>query len=343
MKKILLVSDAYAPQKNGVVTVQKKFMALLSERGYEVTIIHPELFSTVPFPSYPELHLAVFPRHRLKSMIKEINPDAIHLMTEGPLGWAARSICLEKGIPFTSWYHTNLQLYMDVRLHAFLTPVNWLLKRFHSRGVRTIVTTESLKQYLESEGYQNVVIVPLGVDTKRFNRNPDAPSQFTKPVFVYFGRLSIEKSPEEFLKLKLPGTKVVIGAEPRAALEHLQKKYPDVHFLGKYDVNKDLQTFIDQLSSCDVFVFPSRTETFGLVVLEAMACGIPVAAYNVMGPKDLITSGVDGYLGEDLAESAMKCLSLSREACRDKALRYSWDHSVEAFVKNLAPIDNLTV
>lgn len=338
MKKILLVTDAWAPQKNGVVTVQKKFTALLTERGYEVTIIHPELFSTVPFPSYPELHLAIFPRHRLKSMIKEFSPDAIHLMTEGPLGWAARSICLREGIPFTSWYHTNLQLYTDVRLHAFLTPVDWLLKRFHSRGVRTIVTTESLKKDLESKGYEHVVIVPLGVDAERFTRNPSATSPFPGPRFVYFGRLSVEKSPEDFLKLRLPGTKVVIGAEPRSALEMLKHKYPEAQFLGKYDVNKDLATFIDQLSPCDVFVFPSRTETFGLVILEAMACGIPVAAYNVMGPKDLITNGVDGYLGDDLADSAVKCLSLSREACREKALRYSWEKSVELFIENLAPI-----
>ncbi|MBU6214952.1 glycosyltransferase family 1 protein [Patescibacteria group bacterium] len=339
MKKILLVTDAWAPQKNGVTVVLNRFIAFLSERGYEVKVIHPELFRTVALPTYPEIHLAIFARRRVASLIREFDPDAIHLMTEGPLGWAARSVCKEKKIPFTSWYHTNLQLYTDVRLHAFLGLANALLRRFHSLGERTLVTTETLKRQLESQGYQNVVIVPLGVDTERFVRNPSPPATpFTKPVFVYYGRLAIEKSPEDFLRLDLPGTKVVIGAEPHAVFKTLKEKYPDVHFLGKYDVNADLQKFIDQLSACDVFVFPSKTETFGLVVLEALSCGIPVAAYNVMGPKDIITDGVDGYLGDDLADAAIKCLSLSRDACRTKALHYSWNHSIEAFIKNLAPI-----
>lgn len=333
MKKILLVTDAWAPQMNGVVRVQDAHISFLMTRGYEVVVIQPEQFRTVPLPIYPEIHLALFARRKVAKIIEKVQPDAIHIMTEGPLGWAARSVCRERGIPFTTWYHTHLQLYVKAYLRGFLRPIHALLKKFHSAAIYTMVSTESLKKELESTGFNNIVVVPLGVDTDLFTRNPTpSVSQFKKPIFVYFGRLAIEKSPEEFLQLELPGTKLVIGGGP--LLPALQKKYPDAHFLGAYKVGKE---FIDHLSQCDVFVFPSRTETFGLVVLEALACGIPVAAHKVMGPKDSITSGKDGYLSEDLREAALKCLELSREDCRAKALQYSWEHSVDAFIKNLAP------
>ncbi len=344
MKKILLVTDAWAPQKNGVTVVQHQLTRLLTERGYDVTVIHPELFRTVALPTYREIHLALFSRKRVARMIADLHPDAIHIMTEGPLGWATRSVCRRQNIPFTTWYHTNLDLYLDVRLHVFLWPIHVLLRHFHSRATHTMVTTESLKKHLELQGYRNVVVVPLGVDTEMFVRNPSPPiAAYPRPVFVYFGRLAIEKRPEDFLKLDLPGTKLVIGAEPQVVYEALKKKYPEVHFLGKYDVKRELQQFIDQLSLCDVFVFPSRTETFGLVVLEALACGIPVAAYNVMGPRDILSQGVDGYVGDDLADAAIKCLSLARENCRTKALQYSWNYSVEAFIKNLIPVHSEVV
>jgi len=332
MTKILLVTDAWAPQRNGVVTVQNKLISLLTARGHSVDVIEPNQFRTFPLPMYPEIRLALFARRRVAKMIEEIQPDAIHVMVEGPLGWAARSVCLKQGIPFTSWYHTHLQLYVKAYLRGFLRPIHALLRRFHAVATRTYVSTESLKQKLESHGYKNVVVVPLGVDIELFTRDASlAPGQFPKPVFVYFGRLAIEKSPEEFLKLDLPGTKVVMGGGP--LLPMLQKKYPEARFLGAYKVGKE---FVSRLSQCDVFVFPSRTETFGLVVLEALACGLPVAAHDVMGPRDTITNGKDGYLSEDLQEAALKCLALSRDDCRAKALQYSWEHSVDAFIKNLA-------
>jgi glycosyltransferase involved in cell wall biosynthesis len=215
-----------------------------------------------------------------------------------------------------------------------LRPILAALRRFHAAAERTIVTTPSLKAELEAIGYKHIVVVPLGVDTDLFSRTAVAPL-YPKPVFVYFGRLAIEKSPEDFLKLKLPGTKLVLGGGP--LLESLKNKYPDAHFLGAYDAKT--KEFVDTLSQCDVFVFPSRTETFGLVVLEALACGLPVAAHNVMGPRDIITEGKDGYLSGDLREAALKCLDLSREDCRAKALQYSWEHSVDAFIKNLSFIE----
>ncbi len=332
MKKILLVTDAWAPQVNGVVRVQDAHIAFLKARGYEVSVIEPGQFSTIPTPMYPEIRLALFPRRRVAKIIEELQPDAIHLMTEGPLGWAARSVCRERLIPFTTWYHSHFQLYVDIRLRGLLRPVYALLRRFHSVAACTMVSTKGLKRELESVGYKNVVVVPLGVDIEHFSRNPSPPlPSLPKPVFVYFSRLAPEKSPEEFLKLKLPGTKLVIGDGPARA--KLEKKYGKENKFVGY---KHGQELVDWLSLADVFVFPSRTETFGLVVLEALACGIPVAAHSVMGPRDIITEGKDGYLSEDLQNAALKCLKLSPADCRATAEQYSWEHSADAFIKNLS-------
>ncbi|MDO8593315.1 MAG: glycosyltransferase family 1 protein [bacterium] len=333
MKKILLVTDAWAPQVNGVVRVQGAYLKTLSARGYEVAVIEPGQFSTMPLPYYPDIRLALFARRRVAKMIVELKPDAIHIMTEGPLGWAARASCMKKGIPFTTWYHTHLQLYVNIRLRGLLRPVIALLRRFHSSAAHTMVSTESLKRELETMGFKkNLVVVPLGVDVNQFVRNPSPPlAPLLSPVFAFFSRLDPEKSPEEFLKLQLPGTKLVIGdSRDRARLE---KKYGATNTFVGYKRGQEL---VDWLSLVDVFIFPSHTETFGLVALEALACGIPVAAYSVMGPRDIITEGKDGYLSDNLALAAQKCLALSREDCRATALRYSWDHSTDAFVQNLA-------
>ncbi len=332
MKKMLLVTDAWAPQVNGVVRVQNAHIHALKSQGYEVIVVEPGQFRTIHMPMYPEIRLALFARRRIKRVIEEAQPDAIHLMTEGPLGWAARSVCMNAGIPFTTWYHTHFQLYVDMRLHGLLRPILFLLKRFHSTAIRTMVSTMSLKRKLESAGFRNVVIVPLGVDVEQFVRNPVPPlPPLPKPVFVYFSRLAPEKSPEEFLKLELPGTKLVIGDGPDRM--KLEKKYGNKNKFVGYQRGQEL---VNWLSLADVFVFPSRTETFGLVVLEALACGIPVAAYDEMGPKDIITQGKDGYLSEDLRDAALKCLMLSRDVCRATALKYSWEHSTDEFLKNIA-------
>jgi len=330
-KKILIVTDAWAPQVNGVTRVQNAHISALEKQGHEVRVIHPGQFRTVPMPMYPEIRLALFPRRRIAKIIDEFRPDAIHLVTEGPLGWAARAVCLSRNIPFTTWYHTRFQLYVNVRFRGLLGPVHAWIRRFHSKAIRTMVSTESLKKELESTGFKNLAIVPLGIDTELFKRNLTPPSfSLSKPVFMYFGRLAPEKSPEDFLKLKLPGTKFVIGDGPDR--KKLEEKYGKENKFVGY---KHGQELVDWLSLCDVFVFPSRTETFGLVVLEALACGIPVAAYNVMGPRDIITSGEDGYLGDDLREAALKCLELSPADCRKKAEQYSWEHSANEFFKNL--------
>ncbi len=334
MKKILLVTDAWAPQVNGVVRVLDALIPVIEARGYEVVVIEPGQFRTMPLPLYPEIRLALFPKRHIRKILDTVRPDAVCIVTEGPLGWAARSVLMHRGIPFTTWYHSHFQLYVDARLRGLLWPVLLFIRRFHAPAVRTMVSTESLKKELESYGFKNMVIVPLGVDTELFVRNP-MPSlpALPSPVFTYFGRLAPEKSIEEFLKLKLPGTKLVIGDGPdRVRLEKIYGR--DHTFLGY----KHGQELVNWLSITNVFVFPSRTETFGLVALEALACGIPVAAHDVMGPRDIITEGKDGYLDDDLAIAARKCLSLSSEDCRAKALQYSWQRSADAFIKNLFPI-----
>jgi len=331
MKKIVLVTDAWLPQVNGVVRVLSALIPILEARGYEVTLIEPRLFRTVRLPFYPEIRLALFQRRRVAEMLRELAPDAVCLVTEGPLGWAARSACRAQGIPFTTWYHSHFQLYVDVRLRGLLRPILALIRRFHAAAAQTMVATASLKKELESAGFKNLVLMPLGVDTKLFTRNPAPPlPPLPKPVFAYFSRLAPEKSPEEFLKLDLPGTKLVIGSGPLR--KNLEKKYGKENMFVGY---KHGQELVDYLSLADVFVFPSRTETFGLVALEALACGLPVAAHEVMGPKDIITNGKDGYLSEDLREAALKCLELSPADCRMKALQYSWEHSADAFIKNI--------
>lgn len=331
-KKILFVTDVWPPLLNGVVRVQDALITRLNDLGHEVAVIQPAQFFTIPTPTYPEIRFALFARRRMKRLIRDAHADAVHIMTEGPLGWAAHSVCVDKKIPFTTWYHTQFHHYVDIRLRGLLHPIYWLLRRFHASAVRTMVSTESLKRQLLSAGFRNnIAIVPLGVDVDLFMRNPAPPlPRLTKPVFVYFGRLAPEKSPEEFLKLDLPGTKLVIGDGPERT--RLEETYGKKNIFVGYKQGHEL---VNWLSLCDVFVFPSRTETFGLVVVEALACGLPVAAHDVMGPQDIITEGKEGYLSEDLREAALKCLTLSREDCRAKALAYSWEHSAEAFLQSL--------
>ncbi len=333
MKKIAIITDAWHPQVNGVVTTYAKIIPILEKRGYAVSVIHPGFFRTIPLPFYPEIRLAIFPRRKIRAMLDELKPNAIHIAVEGPLGVAARSICRKRGIPFTTAYHTHFQLHIEARVHGtFFTPAAYAaLGWFHGGARATMVATKSLKNELEKHGLKNLALWPLGVDTEIFKRNtvPRLPP-LQKPVFVYFGRLAVEKSSEEFLALDLPGTKLVIGDGPDRI--RLKKKYGNRAVFVGYKRGQEL---VDWLSLADVFVFPSRSETFGLVVLEALACGIPVVAHDVMGPRDIITNGVDGYLSEDLGKAARDALLLDRKNCRETAERYSWEHSVDAFVQNL--------
>lgn len=329
--RLHLVTDAWHPQVSGVVTTLAHIKQRLERDGWEVVVIHPGLFRSLPLPWYPEVRLAVSPGGSLRRMLLRQTPDYVHIATEGPLGWSARALCHEHGWRFTSSYHTHFHLYAHAHMRLLLRPVGTLLRVFHRMATCTMAATPRLKGELQADGFSNVALWPLGVDPSLFVRRPASHiPRLPKPVFAFFGRLAREKSPYEFLRLDLPGTKLVIGDGPERA--RLQARFgAEALFVG-YQHGQDL---VDWLSRCDVMVFPSRTDTFGLVILEALACGIPVAAHDVMGPRDIIHDGVDGVLGEDLRRAALACLSLDRSKCREKALRYSWEASAAAFRKNL--------
>lgn len=333
-KHILIVTDAWYPQVNGVVRATATLKDLLEKRGFRVSLIEPSQFRTMALPSYPEIRLALFPRKRTKQLIEELAPDAIHIATEGPLGYAASRYCAKNGIPFTSAYHTHFLDYTKLYIGSFAEPLaRAFLRRVHGRSRAVMVSTSSLRDFLCGVGLtENVAVVPLGVDTKRFVRGatPEG-AAYTSPVFIYVGRLSKDKNVEDFLRLDLPGTKLVVGDGPEG--ERLRREYgTSAVFLGYLHG----QNLVNVYSKADVFVFPSRTETFGLVALEALACGVPVAAPNVMGQRDIITNGVDGYIDDDLRAAALKCLTLSREDCRKTALKYSWENHADAFLAPLA-------
>ncbi len=333
MKKIIIFTDGWHPMVSGVVRSLEKTIEILKNNYFEVVLIHPGMFHSIPVFFYPEVKLSVFAQKKIEKIIEAEKPDYIHIATEGTLGLAARMVCVHNNFKFSTAYHTHIPLYLKVRTGFLFNSTYAYLRWFHSASESLMVSTESLKEELTSHNFKNIVICPLGVDTDYFKReenNNKIKKEFTQPVFVFCGRVAVEKNIKEFLDCDLPGTKLVIGDGPQR--EELENEYGEkVKFVG-YKKGADL---IALLSVCDVFVFPSCTETFGLVVLEAMACGIPVAAHNVMGPKDIITSGVDGFVGDDLAKAAVACLNLSRAKCREKALQFSWEESTKSFIKNL--------
>ncbi|MBU6323410.1 MAG: glycosyltransferase family 1 protein [Patescibacteria group bacterium] len=336
MKKLLLVTDTYPPDINGVARWAEEMAQRLPGKGVEVAVAHPRLFWHVPMPFYPELAVALSAARPFARMLERERPDFVHIADEGPLGLSARRVCVSRGVPFTTSYHTRFDMYAGMRVPGVGPLARAYLRRFHRPSAAVFAATPSLCETLQAERFARVVLVPFGIDTEFFTRDPrPTVPELPEPVFAFFGRVVVEKSPEEFLSLPLPGTKLVIGDGP--ARMRLERRYGDAaKFIG-YRKGGEL---VEWLSRVDVLVMPSRTETFGLVIAEALACGIPCAAYDVMGPKDIITDGTDGILAKDgdLAKAARACLSLSREACREKALRYSWDESLDAFVGHLVPL-----
>jgi glycosyltransferase involved in cell wall biosynthesis len=333
MQSLIIVTDTWLGMTNGVATVISQTKKNLEADGIKVTVIHPGLFFSIPTPSYPEVRLS-FPKRKIELLIKSTRPDFIHIATEGPMGLAARGICIKNKWQFTSAYHTRFPEYMEARLKmGFIKRLTYkYLRWFHSKSAHLIVSTPSLKIELEEKGFKNLVVVPLGVDTEAFKRNPDAkiPEGLASPIFVFLGRVAIEKNIRAFLECNLPGSKMVIGDGPQRRI--LEKKYKDRVLFTGYKKGQEL---VDLLSASDVFVLPSKTDTFGLTIVEAMACGLPVAAYDVQGPRDIISSGIDGFLGDDLQANAIKCLYLEHGACRQKALSYSWENSGQEFIKYL--------
>ncbi|USN44658.1 MAG: glycosyltransferase family 1 protein [Candidatus Woesearchaeota archaeon] len=336
MKKILLVTDAWYPQINGVVRVFEKIMGELEKKGYTFIIISPSLFKTVPLPTYKEIRISLFPKKKIKEILEKEKPDFIHIATEGSLGIATRNLCKKRGLPFTTSYHTRFTDYVHLRLNM-ISPntVYKYLGWFHNAAQHTMVNTKSMEDELRQYKITKLVQWPLGVDTGLFIKNEKAKKlkNLKKPIFTYLGRLAIEKNVEDFLRLELPGSKLIIGDGPDK--KKLEEKYKKNTFFVGYKQGQDI---VDLLSLSDVFVFPSITETFGLVIVEALACSVPVAAYDVQGPKDIITNGFDGFIGPDLGKNALNCLEIKKTHCRETALKYSWENSAECFLRNLVPI-----
>lgn len=329
--KIAIVTDAWRPQTNGVVKTLGTTADGLRALGHDVRIIEPNQFKTFPCPTYPEIRLSWLPYGRVSELLEEFGPDAIHIATEGTLGAAARKWCLRRHFPFTTSYHTQFPEYVRARVPIPLAVSYAHLRRFHSAAARTMVATPAMQRLLESRGFKNIVRWTRGVDVSLFRPRDKGFLDFPRPIAMYVGRVAIEKNIEAFLKLDLPGTKVVVGDGPARA--ELEAKYPNAKFVG-FKFGEELAAHV---AAADVFVFPSRTDTFGLVLLEAMACGLPVAAYPVTGPIDVVTRGVTGELNEDLGAAVLAALKLDPNQCRAYALANTWETATRQFLSHLAP------
>jgi glycosyltransferase involved in cell wall biosynthesis len=329
--KVAIVSDAWRPQVNGVVTTLERTGEGLRALGHEVAFVTPEGRRTIPCPTYPEIRLSLFPGRDVAAWLEAQRPDAIHIATEGPLGLAVRGAARRAGLRFTTSYHTQFPRYVSARAPVPPCATYAALRHFHGAAARTMVNTREVRRELRRRGFRHLVYWTRGVDTTLFRPRPDVRRAYPGPVLIYVGRVAVEKSVEDFCRARAPGTKLVVGDGP--ALETLRRRYPSVVFTG-FKFGEELATL---LAAADCFVFPSRTDTFGLVMLEAMASGLPVAAYPVTGPIDVVREGESGCLREDLGAAIEAALRLDRAACRAQALEYRWERATEQFLGNLEP------
>jgi hypothetical protein len=329
--KIMIVTDAWEPQVNGVVCTMKNTRAELEAMGHQVEYLTPLEFKTVPCPTYPDIRLSLAPGRRVSERLDRFDPDALHLSTEGPLGLAARRWAVPRGHPFTTAYHTRFPEYVHARTRIPLAWTYAYLRWFHGPSQAILAPTPVVKRDLEKWGFANVRVWSRGVDHRIFHPRRCNRLQTTPPIFLYVGRVAVEKNIEAFLELDLPGSKWVAGAGP--ALEGLRRRYPQVNYLGVLNQDELAQVY----ASADVFVFPSKTDTFGLVLLEALACGLPVAAYPVTGPLDVIGDSKAGALHEDLRTACLNALELRREDAAAHAQRFSWRSATEQFISYLHP------
>ena len=329
--KIAIITDAWLPQVNGVVTTLVELRQGLIARGHEVVMIEPSGFRRFPCPGYREIELAWRPGRRVAALLKAAEADAIHIATEGPLGGAARAYCKRQGLAFTTAFHTRFPEILAKALHV---PERWgyaWFRRFHAASSGVMVPTAGMLEILRGHGFKNLRPWSHGVDLELFEPLSGAEIDLPRPVFLYVGRISYEKNLDAFLKLDLPGSKLVYGVGP--LLERLQREFPQVHWRGVVP----RQELVRVYSGADVFVFPSRSETFGLVMLEAMACGTPVAAYPVAGPLDVVGASAGGVLDTDLRSAALRALALPRAGARARALEFDWGRVCRQFVQFLVP------
>ena len=330
--RILIITDAWAPQVNGVVRTLQSLAATVRKQGAEIEFLTPEGFRTVALPTYRSIRCALPSPREVARRIEQSQPDALHIATEGPLGIIARSYCLRRGFAFTTSLMTRFPEYISTRIPI---PPSWiyaLLRRFHAAASVTMVSTPSLIEEMTGRGFRHLAMWTRGVDTELFRPERAVALDLPRPIFVCVGRVAVEKNLPAFLALDLPGSKVVIGEGPQRA--ELQRRFPRTHFLGSLEG----EALAAHLAGTDVCVFPSRTDTFGIVQLEALASGVPVAAYPVPGPKDVIGGHAVGVLAEDLRAACLDALKISRDACRRFALARSWDVSAQQFLSNCRPI-----
>jgi glycosyltransferase involved in cell wall biosynthesis len=330
--RVLIATDAWHPQVNGVVRTLTSLARTAKGLGVDVEFLSPEGFVTAPLPTYPGLRLALPSRRRIAQRIEAAKPDAIHIATEGPIGHRVRSYCLRRGWPFTTSYTTRFPEYIAARWPIPEGLIYAMLRRFHAAAAVTMVATPSLEAELRERGFAHLGRWTRGVDTDLFCPDRATELPFPRPIFVCVGRVAVEKNLEAFLSLDLPGTKMIIGTGPQ--LGELKRRYPEAKFLGQIENG----TLAAHLAAADVFVFPSLTDTFGVVQLEALASGVPVAAFPVTGPKDVIGGHPVGVLDSDLRSACLGALDVSRKACRDFALCYSWETSARQFIGHLRDV-----
>jgi glycosyltransferase involved in cell wall biosynthesis len=333
--RIMIVTDAWFPQTNGVVSTLAQTAAWLGRFGHEIRVLTPKDFRSVACPTYPEVRLSLFPYKKVEQDILAFAPQMLHIATEGPLGLSARRFCLRWGVRFTTSYHTQFPQYVRARFPIPLKVSYAALRRFHGAAVRCMVSTPSMRKELTARGFTNLAHWQRGVDTEKFRPRAKDLFDLPRPIAAYVGRVAIEKNIDAFLSMPWAGSKVVIGDGPERT--RLQQQYPNATFTG-YKFGDELAS---HLAAADVMVFPSRTDTFGLVNLEAMACGVPVAAYPVTGPIDVIEDGVTGALDNDLGQAAVRALKVDPHACRARALKSGWDISSREFENNLVPCRDL--
>lgn len=337
--KIAIATDAWYPQVNGVVRTLAATVAELDRRGYEVELITPERFTTVPMPGYSTIRLALAPRFSARRMLDAFAPDIVHIPTEGPIGWSARSWCLARGVPFTTAFHTHFPDYAALRTGISAERFWPIMRRFHAASRAVLVATDTLAGTLAERGIERTRRWSRGID--RWIFRPDgathpALAQLPRPILLNVGRVSLEKNLEAFLEADVPGSKVVVGDGP--ALEDLKRRYPEAHFMGPLSGEELASAY----RAADSFVFPSKTDTFGLVVIEALACGVPVAALPVPGPLDILGAGgrgvaddfpaTIGALDNDIATAIRRSLHLDRQAAAIFGARFSWSAATDQFL-----------
>jgi len=337
MMRVLIATDAWYPQVNGVVQTLTSVAQALERMGVEVRFLTPEGIPSIPLPTYPDIRLALASARTISRKIDAVDPDIIHIATEGPIGHLVRRHCLKRRRGFTTSFHTRFADYAAARL-PIPRSLSWSwLRWFHNAGRVTMASTDSLSSELMGRGFRKLMRWPRGVDTNLFQPRVGADLGLPRPVFLTVGRVAVEKNIEAFLALDLPGSKVVVGDGP--ARPELAQRYPSAVFLG----TKKGQELAEIYASADVFVFPSRTDTFGLVLLEALASGLPVAGFPVDATRDVVGAAPVAVLDEDLRAACLRSLTVSRSACRAYAKTLTWEESARCFLRNLKSSGALSV